>query len=256
MGWSGRMSMVFFAALLAVVVFPAGCSNGSGGGRPPLLVFAATSLTNSLDEVAVLYERETGMDIQISYAASQNLAQQIASGAPARVFVSAGEPPVEFLRKHRQVSGEVDLLTNRLVVVAKRPVDDPTPDALASPGVERIALADPAIAPAGAYAREALESAGLWEILGPKMVTAPDVRAAMAFVEAGNADVAIVYATDAVTARGLVTLDIFPHDSYGPVVYPVVTVAPNDGPADAFVRFLRSPDALKIFRSHGFEPVR
>ena len=71
-------------------------------------------------------------------------------------------------------------------------------------------------------------------------MTAPDVRAAMAFVEAGNASVGIVYATDAVIARGLDTVDIFPHDSYGPIVYPVVTVALDERneTADDFVRFL------------------
>ena len=90
------------------------------------------------------------------------------------------------------------------------------------------------------------------------MVTAPDVRAAMAFVEAGNASVGIVYATDAVIAKGLETVDIFPHDSYGPIVYPVVTVALDERneTADDFVQFLTGAAAGEIFRAHGFEPIR
>ncbi len=80
----------------------------------------------------------------------------------------------------------------------------------------------------------------------------------MAFVEAGNASVGIVYATDAVIAKGLDTVDIFPHASYGPIVYPAVTVASDDRNevADDFVQFLLSPAAGEIFRAHGFEPIR
>ena len=245
------------AGLVAVLVL-VGCSDGEDGGRDELLVFAATSLTDAMDEAVALYERENEVDVRISYAASQALAQQIASGAPASVFVSAGEPPVAFLRERGLVEAEDNLLTNRLVVVTNRPLGERSPNALVSPDIERIAVAAPDIAPAGAYGREALKSAGLWESLQPKIVTAPDVRAAMAFVEAGNASVGIVYATDALIAKGLETVDIFPHDSYGPIVYPVVTVASDErnDAANGFVQFLLSTDAGDVFRSHGFEPIR
>lgn len=252
------MNRVLTAAGLVAVLLLAGCSDGEDGGRKELLVFAATSLTDAMDEAVALYERENEVDVQISYAASQALAQQIASGAPASVFVSAGAPPVAFLRDRGLVGAEDNLLTNKLVVVTNRSLGEHSPVALTSPDVERIAIAAPDIAPAGAYGREALKSAGLWESLQPKIVTAPDVRAAMAFVEAGNASVGIVYATDAVIARGLDTVDIFAHDSYGPIVYPVVTVASDErnDVADGFVQFLLSTDAGDVFRSHGFEPIR
>ena len=87
---SGRMNKILWAALLAVAAVLVGCSGGSGGDREELLVFAATSLTDAFDETVALYERENDVDVQTSYAASQVLAQQIASGAPASVFVSAG----------------------------------------------------------------------------------------------------------------------------------------------------------------------
>ena len=255
MNGSGRMNKILLAAFAAAAALLTCCSDG---GRKEVLVFAATSLTDALDEAAALYERENDVDLRISYAASQALAQQIASGAPASVFVSAGAPPVEFLRERGLVGAEVDLLTNKLVVVTNRSLEERSPDALTSSDIERIAIAAPDIAPAGAYGREALKSADLWETLRPKIVTAPDVRAAMAFVEAGNANVGIVYATDAVLARGLDTVDIFPHDSYGPIVYPVVTVASDkrNEAADDFVTFLTGAAAGEIFRSHGFEPIR
>lgn len=243
-------------SILTILLLVA-CS-GSGGTDDELLVFAATSLTDAFDEAVALYERENEVDVQTSYAASQALAQQIASGAPASVFVSAGAPPVAFLRERGFVEAEAELLTNKLVVVTNRSLGERSPAALMSSNVERIAIAAPDIAPAGAYGREALKSAGLWESLQEKIVTAPDVRAAMAFVEAGNASVGIVYATDAVIAKGLETVDIFPHDSYGPIVYPVVTVAlgERNEAADDFVQFLTGEAAGEIFRAHGFEPIR
>ena len=258
MNGSGRIYKAVLAATLVVAALVVGCSGGSDGDREELLVFAATSLTDAFDEAVAMYERENEVDVQTSYAASQALAQQIASGAPASVFVSAGAPPVTFLRERGLVAEEAELLTNKLVVVTNRSLEERSPVALTSSNVERIAIAAPDIAPAGAYGREALKSAGLWETLQEKMVTAPDVRAAMAFVEAGNASVGIVYATDAVIARGLETVDIFPHDSYGPIVYPVVTVASDERSeaADDFVQFLTGAAAGEIFRSHGFEPIR
>ncbi len=258
MNGSGRIYEALLAATLVVAALVVGCSGGSDGDREELLVFAATSLTDAFDEAVAVYERENEVDVQTSYAASQALAQQIASGAPASVFVSAGAPPVAFLRERGLVAEEAELLTNKLVVVTNRSLEERSPVALTSSNVERIAIAAPDIAPAGAYGREALKSAGLWETLQEKMVTAPDVRAAMAFVEAGNASVGIVYATDAVIARGLETVDIFPHDSYGPIVYPVVTVASDErnDAADDFVKFLTGAAAGEIFRAHGFEPIR
>jgi molybdate transport system substrate-binding protein len=247
-----------FTAILTTVVFLTGCSGDSVGRRDEVLVFAAVSVTNALNEAVALYETASETNVTISYAGSQILAQQIASGAPAQLFVSAGESPVQFLRERSMVGSEVGLIANKLVVITRTSLEEQSLFALSSPKVERIALADPDLAPAGSYSREALRAAGLWESLQPKIVLGQDVRSTMAFVEAGNADVALVYATDAAIARGVETLDIVPHDSYGPIVYPIVTVKSEGSTeaADAFVKFLLSPDAQEIFLSHGFEPVR
>jgi molybdate transport system substrate-binding protein len=252
------MNNTVLAVILITTAFLIGCSGSSGDGQDEILVFAAASVTNALNEAVESYERATGVNINISYAGSQILAQQIASGAPAQVFISAGESPVEFLRGRGLVDSESALVSNKLVAITKRSLTEQSLAALLSPNIERIALADPDVAPAGTYSREALRAAGLWESLQPKIVLGQDVRATMAFVEAGNADIALVYITDAAVARGVETLDIVPHDSYGPIVYPVVTVKSDESTeaADAFVQFLLSPDAQEIFRSNGFEPVR
>lgn len=252
------MNTVFPAAIMIAAALLTSCSGASAGDRPEALVFAAASLTNALEKAVDAYEQTNAAEIHVSYAGSQRLAHQIAGGAPAHLFLSAGEQPVEFLRQRGLVRNEVNLLSNKLVVISNRALDDPSANALASPSIERIALADPNLAPAGAYAREALQSVGLWDALQPKIVIAPHVRAAVAFVETGNADAAIVYATDAAAARNVRASDILRPDSYTPIVYPLVTLESDDPPdaADGFAQFLSSPDAHDIFRSHGFEPIR
>lgn len=251
------MNTAFLAAILIAAALLTSCSSGSANERPEVLVFAAASLTNALEKAVDAYEQANDGEIYVSYAGSQRLAHQIASGAPAHLFLSAGEHPVEFLRQRGLVRSEVGLLSNKLVAIANQTLDDSV-NALSSPSIERIALADPNLAPAGAYAREALQSAGLWDALQPKIIIAPHVRAAVAFVEAGNADAAIVYATDAAAAKNVRTADILQRSSYRPIVYPLVTLESDDplDAADAFARFLSSPDARNIFRSHGFEPLR
>ena len=109
MNGSGRIYKALLAATLVVAALVVGCSGGSDGDREELLVFAATSLTDAFDEAVAVYERENDVDVQTSYAASQALAQQIASGAPASVFVSAGAPPVAFLRERGLVAQEAEL---------------------------------------------------------------------------------------------------------------------------------------------------
>ena len=121
--------------------------------------------------------------------------------------------------------------------------------------VERLAIADPELAPAGAYSKEALIGLGLWEQVEAKLVLGADVRTTLVYVKTGNADVALVYETDAATARDLLALDIVPIESYSPVVYPVIIVR-RSGKKDRaaeFVKLLLSDRARDIFQRHGFE---
>lgn len=228
-------------------------------GEQETVVFAAASLADALAEIKERYEAGGGSAVVVSFGASQMLAQQIASGAPADIFISAGEHPVAFLDERGLASNAGNwLLTNRLVVAA-RPAGDIGLTSLAmlgNPAVGRIALADPELAPAGRYGQEALISLGLWDPLEPKLVFGPDVRATLAYVESGNADVALVYATDARAAEDLEVFDIVPADSYSKIRYPMVVVrtSTNETGASEFVAFLEGAEAVSVFKAHGFKP--
>ena len=252
----GPVSTLVTSALAAALLACASPQSDDGA----LLVFAAASLAEALSEIEREYESATDAQVDVSFGASQMLAQQIASGAPADLFISAGALPVEFLRDQDALDdGVTDLLTNRLVV-ATRPglaVEILSLSQLVTSDIERIALADPDLAPAGSYAREALRALGLWQDVEKKLVLGADVRTTLAYVETGNVDAALVYSTDALAAPNVRIADIVPADSYRPIVYPVALVGEgrNRKKAAEFAAFLSGERASRIFRAHGFQPM-
>ncbi|MDP7412871.1 MAG: molybdate ABC transporter substrate-binding protein [SAR202 cluster bacterium] len=230
-----------------------------GGSERELLVFTAASLKPALTDLINRYEGDTGENVLISTGGSQLLARQIAAGAPVDVYVPAGMSPVEFLANEGVPMDEsVSLVTNRLVIVTKE--GEPAPEsvaALASDAFSRIAIADPALAPAGAYAREALKTQGVWDAVQGKLVVGSNVRVTIAYVETGNADAALVYATDAFLAADLVLTDVVPQSSHTAIVYPAVVLADSDQVALAmsFVEYLQSTEAGDVFADYGFIPI-
>ena len=248
------------AAPILTAVLLTACGPPEERAPGDLLVFSAASLMDAMSDIEELYEAGSGRGVSFSFGGSQSLAQQIASGAPADVFIAAGEAPMAFLKERGLTGHPVGVLSNSLVVAVRdgNPVMLESFAALAGPAVSRLAIADPSLAPAGRYAREALQSLGVWEPLRDRLVFGADVRAALAFVESGNADAAIVYSTDVEQGSGLIALDIVPPDSYGPVSYPAAVVLKSARQEDAvhFVELLLGDEAASIFRAHGFEPAR
>ena len=237
-----------------VVLLTLACSSDDPGD---MLVFAAASLQDPLEEVKASFEQDTGIVVSISYGGSQSLAQQIVSGAPAALFVSAGASPVKFVEERTTLAREpVHIVGNRLVI-AMSADEGALPDGiqgLMRSHVERIAIADPKLAPAGRYARESLEYHGLWGRLLPKMVFAADVRAALAYVESGNADAALVYATDAAASQSVNVAADVPKGSHSLIVYPAALMA-GSGHGDSawkLVEYLRGAEAREVFARHGF----
>ena len=248
--------------LLAVLPFAlllASCA-ARGGADDELLVFAATSLTDAMNEAAAEFEASNGVNVEISYGPSRALAQQIARGASPDLYVAAGQPPMDLLQESGLVSadGVVPLLSNKIVLITGQ--DAPAIDSideLPDAGMERIVMPDPEIAPAGNYAKTALQNLGLWERLLPSIVFANDVRATLSYVQTGNADAGFLYQTDAATADDIAALDIVPADSYPDVVYPAAVVqgADNMDGGEALLEFLQSDVAREIFSKHGFTPL-
>ena len=247
-------------ALVACVLAGALLAACSGGADDELLVFAATSLTDAMAEAAAEFEATHGTKVEVSYGPSRALAQQIARGANPDVYVAAGQPPMDFLQEggHIADGGAVRLLSNKIVLITGR--DAPSIGGiseLADADLNRVAMPDPEIAPAGNYARTALQNLGLWEQMLPRIVFANDVRATLSYVQTGNADAGFLYQTDAANAEDITVLDIVPTDSYPDVVYPAAVVRSTDNVqgAEAMLEFLQSDAGREIFRRHGFTPL-
>ena len=220
-------------------------------------LFAASSTTAVVSELAQLFETKNGCRVRLNFAASSTLARQIAAGAPADLYISANPYWTRYLQKARGLpQGAVqDLIRNRLVLVGSARTDPPDSGPLpARPPASwrRLAMADPGHVPAGEYGRQALTALGWWQPLSQKMLYTQSVKAALRLVELGEADVGIVYATDAQASEYVRRLWEFPPHSHEEILYQLALCDRKHPQAEAFFAFLRSPEAAEVFEKHGF----
>jgi molybdate transport system substrate-binding protein len=226
-------------------------------GAGPLVIFAAASLQGPLDEVVAGWAAETGGEAVVSYAGTSALARQIDAGAPADLFISASADWMDWLEGEGGIAPEsrVNLLGNALVVVGRGDPIDPLESLPARLGEGRIALALTNSVPAGIYARAALEALGLWEPLAALIVETDNVRAALTLADLGEAEMAVVYRSDATAAPDLAILASFPEDSHPQIVYPAAITAESTAPdaAASLLTWLQGEAAAAIFLSAGFD---
>jgi molybdate transport system substrate-binding protein len=225
-----------------------------------VLVFAAASLRNALNDAIDGYAKNDGDGVKVSYAASSALARQIDSGAPADIFISADPDWMNDVAKNGAIRPETrfDFLSNVLVLVEpadRKAVIDITPGfPLASLlGDGRLAMADPDAVPAGKYGKAALQKLGVWAAVENRIARAEDVRAALLFVARKEAPFGIVYRTDAAAEKGVKVAGTFPPDTYPPIVYPAALITSSTNPEAAkFLAYLRSEPAKPFFEKQGF----
>jgi molybdate transport system substrate-binding protein len=248
---------------LALSLALAVAAGGSAGPKPPgepdpspVVVSAAASLSDVLQQLAAAYERGSTERVTLNFGASNTLARQIAAGARVDLFVSADEAQMDVVAADIDPSSRVAMVSNQLAIAV--PDDRPrrflSARDLAGPTVRRIAMGDPSAVPAGVYAKVYLERLGVWDAVAAKVVPSGSVRLALAAVENGAADAAIVYKTDIATARRVrEAYVVSPAD--GPrIVYPAAVVrgGRNEEGGRRFLRFLVSAEATAVFERAGF----
>ena len=223
-----------------------------------LTVSAAASLGQAMRETARLFEAaHSGASLRLNFAASGVLIQQMAQGAPVDVLLSADE---ESLRRGLELklldpASRHYFATNQMVLVVPRVAGASAQIKqladLAQPAVRRIALGKPATVPAGRHAQQALQDAGLWLSLQPRLVQADNVRQVLDYVARGEVDAGFVYRTDAALMPDAVrVIQVIS----GPVRYPAAAATDSRQPALArtFIAFLLSPEAQALLQGHGF----
>jgi molybdate transport system substrate-binding protein len=239
------------------------CLGLAGTARAEVIhVFAAASLTTALTEIGDSFTARTGHVIKPSYAASSALAKQIEQGGPGQVFASADLKWMDHLAGKKLINPDTrfNLLGNTLVLVA--PVDSaqagielgPKTDIAALVGNGRIATGNPDSVPVGLYFKQAMERAGQWAAVEPRLARADSVRSALAFVERGEAVLGVVYATDAAASKKVKVIGSFPAAMHDAIVYPFALVAGTETSGGrAFLDFIRTNEAKGVFAKHGFK---
>lgn len=249
-GLSGRG--LGWLVLLAGIVL-GGCRPATPDS-PRVRVSAAASLGPVLQALKPQIEADLGVRLELNLAGSGTLTRQITDGAPADAVLLAHPAWMEELVASGRVmaDGRVDLLSNTLVVVGRgEPIG--VQDLNDAKRFRRIAIGDPASVPAGRYAEQALRAAGVWDALRGRLVTTADVRAALAYAQAGEVDAAIVYATDVSNQvdSPLTVLCVIDPATHDPAV---VTAAAVDG-AEAgqrVIAWLQRDTASAAFAAAGF----
>ncbi|MFD1425999.1 molybdate transport system substrate-binding protein [Kroppenstedtia sanguinis] len=243
--------------IISLLVACSGAQTESHNEETELYLLAAASLTDVVQEVKKVYEQEhRHVKLVPSFASSGKLQQQIEQGAPADLFISAGEKEMDVLIQEGQIVSDHhrSFLHNELVLIVSRNEEKIKGfEDLAQ--ASKIAVGEPKTVPAGEYSKQTLQFMKLWDSLQSRMVFAGDVRQVLTYVETGNVDAGLVYRTDAQTSDRVTVAATAPAGSHRPIVYPmgVVKGSPNREEADRFYDWLDGKKARAIFHKYGFQ---
>lgn len=256
-----RMTLGTLLCTALLFVLPAtSWAQAAAPAQPDLIVLAASSLTDALNEIGPAFTGATHHGVKFSYGASSALARQIESGAPADVFMSADTDWMDYLQTRNLIDSGTrrNLLGNRLVLIS--PADSTVAVTIAPHfalakllGDGRLATGNPDSVPVGKYAKDALTRLGVWTEVQDRIAATDNVRAALALVARGEVPLGIVYRTDALVEKKVRIVAEFPANSHGPIIYPAATTAQAHDGAGDFVKFLLSPTAQAIFSRYGFD---
>src|SRR5437667_816178 len=233
---------------------------GSGPARaaepPPLTVFAAADLVFALKEIVPRFEKALGVRVTLVLGSTGQLAQQIEHGAPADVFFAADQTFVDRLVAERALLGETRALyaQGRLVLATPKTFAPKLTELrhLTGPSVRRVAIANPAHAPYGRAAEEALRKTGVWEAIRPKLVYGENIRHTLQFLQTGAVDAGIV----ARSVASVSEIDWVPIDPslHAPLnqAAAVVRRSPRPELGLAFIQFVNGPEGRPIMKRYGF----
>lgn len=225
-----------------------------------LVVAAAASLTDVAAEISEMYKtKEPNITITYTFGSSGALQTQIEEGAPADIFMSAANKQMTALEQKGLIndSTKKELLLNKVVLITPK---DSTKEIksfedVATDKVSTVALGEPKSVPVGQYSEEIFTSLGILDKVKAKSNYGSDVRQVLTWVESGEVDCGVVYATDAIASDKIKVVGEAPKDSHKPVIYPVAVLKSSKHTleAQAFLDFLSTTEVTKVFKKYGFE---
>ncbi|MCA9187610.1 MAG: molybdate ABC transporter substrate-binding protein [Pirellulaceae bacterium] len=259
MSSAGKLqSLVKIVFAVALVVSTSCGPAPPSTARTKVTVLAAASMTDAINEVGRQFsELHHNVEVVVNTGPSNGLAQQIMAGAPADIFLSANEQWADAIASRGLAAETVDLLSNALVLIVPRgnPAQIAGLDDLRKPEVLRVAIAGENV-PAGIYAQQALDASGTFELLrrSGRLARGSDVRVTLGYVERGEAEAGVVYATDARISDQVEVIAQLDPSRYGPIIYPAVLLesASEKQAARMFFQHLSSAAARAVFEKYGF----
>jgi molybdate transport system substrate-binding protein len=243
--------------LFSLVLGFASLSGCKAQKQTQLTLSVASSMKDAVAEIETNYKvKNTSVDFRNNFGSSGTLAHEIENGAPVDIFMSAAAKPMDRLESEKLIADGTrrNLVRNTLVLIAPRDSRLKNFAGLADSSVRTIAVGDPATVPAGQYGQQTLVALKLADKIGKKKVMAKDVRQVLTYVETGNADAGLVYATDAKISAKVQIVAEAPESSHDAIVYPVAVVkgSRNKEAASNFAAYLASPEAQAVFIKYGF----
>jgi len=251
-----RVLTLLLILLPGVLLWPEGSQEKKS--TTDVIVFAAASTTDLVQDLADMFREKTGIPVLISPASSGILAKQLEEGAPADIFISASKKWMDYTVDQGLVAESGAIAGNRMVLIAPSDSSDQAVDITGDLDFPasfdgRLSVGDPEHVPAGVYAQESLAYFHWYEALKSRLLPAANVRAALAVVELGECDRGIVYRTDALKSDKVKVIGTFPAESHTAVSYYSGLLNQAGEGGRAFYAFLTGAEAVPVFEKYGFQ---
>jgi len=220
-------------------------------------VAVAANFTDAAKDIAAAFEKKTGTRVVMTFGSSGAFLSQIEQGAPFEVLLSAdAERPVRLEKDGFGIVGTRFVYAwGRLVLWSAKPGFVDNKGAILAKGAfTHLSIADPVSAPYGVAAVETLKKLGLYDTLSPKIVKGTSIAQAYTFVSSGAAELGFVALSQVYRAKQG-SMWIVPHEDYSPIDQQAILLQPGatDPAARAYLDFLKSPEAVAIIRSYGYD---
>ena len=262
-----KTNIIALISLLLFSLAVAGCTSSENGDKAQenasqkeVYIVAAASMTDAVKEIGANYEKQhSDVKLMYNFGSSGALQSQIEQGAPADVFISAAQKQMNALEEENLIDKATrkDLLENKVVLIVPKDstlvLDDFA--AAATDKVSKIALGERKSVPVGQYSEEIFTNLNVWADIKAKAVYASDVRQVLSWVETGEVDCGVVYATDAAISDKVKVLLEAPAGTHKPVVYPAAMVSSSKNPeiAKDFLAYLSQDEQKAILAKYGFD---
>ncbi|QHE51301.1 molybdate ABC transporter substrate-binding protein [Pontibacillus sp. HMF3514] len=249
----------FILFILFVILLTSCNQRDPSSQQASLRISAASSLTTVMKEIKKQYEKKhPDQEITIQYASSGTLAHQLIQGAPSDIYISASEYWMDKVVQEGLIQQEdvFPLLKNRLILATHQGKEIKISQ-LTNESIDQFAMGDPESVPAGAYAKQALEHAKVWETVKDKAVYGKNVRQVASYIQSQNVKAGFVYQSDVQALTNVQKSQVIPEEYHETITYPmgIINESKKDSSIKGFIKYLKGSEAKKVFQSYGFVPI-